>query len=131
MNSSRTWKITLGLIGLFALGSLFGAGVQTRWIGRAAIWRTGWMERWADRQFERRVDDLGLRPEQVAALAESRREMLADLRTLQQETARRAWDIVARQNQRIWQQLDETQRQEFLRLQRERRARSGGPSSSP
>jgi biopolymer transport protein ExbB/TolQ len=131
MNSSRIWKVTLGLIGLFILGSLFGAGVQTRWVGRAAAWRTGWMERWADRQFERRVDDLSLRPEQVAALAESRREMLADLRALQQETARRAWDIVARQNQRIWRELDETQRQEFLRLQRERRGRNGSTSPAP
>jgi hypothetical protein len=131
MNSSRILKITAGLIGLFILGGLFGASVQTRWAARAAAWRAGWMERWADRQFERRAVELELRPEQIAALQPARDAMLAELRDLQRETNRRAWEILARQNQRIWRELDETQRTEFQRLQRERRGRNGGAAPAP
>jgi hypothetical protein len=124
MNSSRILKISGGLIALFVLGSLFGAGVQWQWAAWDGAWRGGWMERWADRLFEKRVVELQLRPEQIATLASARDQMKAELRELQQETTRRAWQILARQNQRIWQQLDESQRQEFRKLQQERRARA-------
>ena len=124
MNTRRIVKIIAGLIALFVFGSLFGANLQQRrtaWFGPG---RGAWMERWADRMLEKRAAELSLRPEQIAVLQSSREQMQTELRELQQETARRAWEIVARQNQRIWQQLDEAQRSEFLRLQQERRARA-------
>ena len=124
MNTRRIAKIIAGLIALFVFGSLFGANLQQRRAAWFGLGRGAWMERWADRLFERRVAELSLRPEQVAALQPSREQMQSELRELQQETARRTWEIVTRQNQRIWQQLDEAQRAEFLRLQQERRVRA-------
>ena len=131
MNTRRIAKIIAGLIALFILGSLFGANLQQRRAAWFGLGRGAWMERWADRMFEKRAAELSLRPEQIAALQSSREQMQTELRELQQETARRAWEIIARQNQRIWQQLDETQRAEFLRLQQERRARATEWPKSP
>ena len=131
MNTRRIAKIISGLIALFVLGSLFGANLQQRRAAWFGLGRGAWMERWADRMLEKRAAELSLRPEQIAALQASREQMQTELRELQQETARRAWEIIARQNQRIWQQLDETQRAEFLRLQQERRARATEWPKSP
>src|SRR4051812_4437660 len=119
MNTLRTWKIIGGLVILFGLGGVSGATYTVHrggWAGHA-----GATEKWSERWFMQTADCLQGREGQMKMLRPMLDEMQRQLREVQTETTTRANAIVHQTGRRMWEVLDETQRERYRALEREQK----------
>ncbi len=120
MNRLRMWKIMGGLVVLFGLGSVCGAAYTVN--------RTGWKPRpgatdkWSERWFDQTAERLEVREEQLQALRPMLTEMQQQLRELQKETTTRADAIIRQSGRRMWEVLDEKQRERYRALEHEQKS---------
>jgi hypothetical protein len=141
MNSLRMWKIIGGLVALFALGGVCGAAYSVRhtgWVNRA-----GATDKWSERWFMETAEHLEVRDDQMKSLHPMLEEMQSQLRDLQKETTTRANAIIRQTGRRMWDVLDEKQRERYKALDRDQKlfrqaasestqpARSSPPPSKP
>lgn len=120
MNAARVWKITLGMILLFALGGVSGATFSAR---RATplVNRSRLTDAWAQRWFAQTSERLELRADQLGTLQPLLAQLQEQLRDLQKETAARATDIIKVNARQMWEVLDEPQRARYRALPREQK----------
>ena len=119
MTRLRMWKIIGGLVALFALGGVCGAAYSVRhtgWVNRA-----GATDKWSERWFMETADRLEVRDEQMKTLRPMLNEMQGQLRDLQKETTTRANSIVHQTGRRMWDVLDEKQRERYKALDRDQK----------
>ena len=130
MNRLRAWKIIGGLIVLFSLGGVCGAAYtahRSGWMSRAGV-----TDKWSERWFTETAEKLELRDEQVQTLHPMLEDMQQQLRDLQKETISRANTIVHQTGRRMWDVLDETQRERYRALDNDQKLfRKGAPDSAP
>jgi hypothetical protein len=92
---------------------------QTDRLSTKANWEEGWMERREREDIERPK----LTPEQIARSRPSYDQLLADIRKVREQTAHGIFRAVSAQGRTLSEQLTPEQRQEYLKLTEERRAR--------
>ncbi len=130
MNSLRLWKIIGGLVVLFGLGGVCGAAYTVHRAGWAH--RSGATDKWSERWFEQTAERLEVRDEQMKALRPMLAEMQQKLRDLQKETTTRADVIIRETGHRMWDVLDEAQRDRYRALEREQKSfRQAAAESAP
>lgn len=120
MKSARFWKITFGLVLLFALGGVSGATFSAR-RGENLLNRARLTDAWTQRWFEQTTQRLDLREDQRQTLEPMLAQLQLQLRDLQKETAARATDIIRNNARQMWEVLDETQRARYRALRREQK----------
>jgi hypothetical protein len=119
MNSLRIWKIIGGLVALFALGGVCGAAYSVRHTGWMS--RAGATDKWSERWFMETAERLEVRDEQMKTLRPMLDEMQTQLRDLQKETTERANTIIHQTGRRMWDVLDEKQRDRYKALDRDQK----------
>jgi hypothetical protein len=119
MNSLRVWKIIGGLAALFALGGVCGAAYSARHTGW--VNRVGATDKWSERWFMETADRLEVREDQMKTLRPMLNEMQVQLRDLQKETTARANTIIHQTGRRMWDVLDEKQRERYKALDRDQK----------
>lgn len=117
MSSLRVWKIIGGLVVLFSLGGVCGAAYTAH--------RTGWVthpaatDKWSERWFTQTAERLEVRDDQMKALRPMLDDMQLQLRDLQKETTSRANAVIRQTGKRMWDVLDEKQRERYRALDRD------------
>lgn len=118
MKSARFWKITFGLVLLFALGGVSGATFAAR--RGEHLWnRARLTDAWTQHWFKQTTKRLNLREDQRQTLEPMVAQMQQQLRDLQKETAARATQIIRTNARQMWEVLDETQRARYHALRRD------------
>jgi Spy/CpxP family protein refolding chaperone len=117
-----TPKIILSLAALFLLGGVCGYAFSNRQTERPAT-EAHWEERWMELRQREDVERLKLTPEQVGQARPAYEQLLADIRKVREQTARGIFRAVSTQGRTLAEQLTPEQRQEYLKLTEERRAR--------
>jgi hypothetical protein len=120
MKSVRFWKVTFGMILLFALGGVSGATFSARRT-ETPLNGSRLTDAWAQRWFELTSKRLELRDEQVQTLQPLLTILQQQLRDLQKETATRATEIIKTNAREMWSVLDETQRARYRSLPRDQK----------
>jgi hypothetical protein len=122
MTRPRIARIILSLAALFILGGVCGYAFANRPTERLAT-RTHWEEGWIELRVREDIVRLKLTPEQVAQSRPSYDQLLADIRKVREQTAHGIFRAVSAQGRALSEQLTPEQRQEYLKLTEERRAR--------
>jgi len=122
MTRPRTTRIILSLAALFLLGGVCGYAFANRQTERFTT-KANWEERWIELRVREDIVRLKLTPEQVAQARPSYDQLLADIRKVREQTAHGIFRAVSAQGRALSEQLTPEQRQEYLKLTEERRAR--------
>ena len=122
MTRPRTARIIVSLVALFLLGGVCGYAFANRQPERLAT-KAHWEERWIELRVREDIVRLKLTPEQVAQSRPSYDQLLADIRKVREQTAHGIFRAVSAQGRTLSEQLTPEQRQEYLKLTEERRAR--------
>jgi len=122
MTRSRTARIILSLAVLFLLGGVCGYAFANRQAERLAT-KAHWEERWIELRVREDIVRLKLTPEQVAQSRPSYDQLLADIRKVREQTAHGIFRAVSAQGRTLSEQLTPEQREEYVKLTEERRAR--------
>ena len=122
MTRPRAARITLFLAALFLLGGVCGYAFANRRTERFAT-KAHWEERWIELRVREDIVRLKLTPEQIAQSRASYDQLLADIRKVREQTAHGIFRAVSAQGHTLSEQLTPEQRQEYLKLTEERRAR--------
>ena len=115
-------QIVLSLAGLFFLGGVCGYAVSNRQTERFST-KANWEDRWTELRIREDIERLKLTPEQAAQARPSYDQLLADIRKVREQTAHGIFRAVSTQGRTLSEQLTPEQRQEYLKLTEERRAR--------
>jgi len=121
-------KVILCLFALFALGAASGVGIsKTAQTSRAA--QRAWSEQaWLERRYSEDVQRLNLGPEQQDALRAEYDGLASDMRTIREETAKKVRELFVKKGGDIYRSLTPAQREEYRKLNEERRARWKQPT---
>jgi Spy/CpxP family protein refolding chaperone len=122
MTRPGTTKVILSLAALFLLGGVCGYAVSNRQTERFST-KANWEERWMELRIREDIERLKLTPEQAAQARPSYDQLLADIRKVREQTARGIFRAVSTQGRTLSEQLTPEQREEYLKLTEERRAR--------
>jgi Spy/CpxP family protein refolding chaperone len=122
MKRSRIARIILSLAVLFLLGGVCGYAFASRHTERLAT-KAHWEEGWLELRVREDIARLKLTPEQIAQSRPSYDQLLADIRNVREQTARGIFRAVSAQGRTLSEQLTPEQREEYLKLTEERRAR--------
>ena len=117
-----TTKIILSLAALFLLGGVCGYAFSNRQTERPAA-KAHWEERWMELRQREDIERLKLTPEQVTQARPAYDQLLADIRRVREQTGRGIFRAVSTQGRTLSEQLTPEQREEYLKLTEERRAR--------
>ncbi len=116
-------KILICLITLFMLGAASGAGL-TRSVQTGPPKSPGWLESsWMEKRLGEDALRLNLSPEQKNAFRSQYSELAAELRGIREETAKKVRDSLQKRVPLLARELSEEQREEFRKMNEERRAR--------
>ena len=125
MNWKSVLKIVVCLTALFLLGSVCGYATSGRIATRPAYPRDSsqWAERWLQQRMAEDFARLGATPEQQEELRPIYNRLLTEFNAIQAESAQKVAASFKRHGRDIWMQLTPEQRDEFQKLNQERRAR--------
>ena len=124
----KNTKVIICLFALFALGTASGIGItKTTQPSRAA--QRAWSEQaWLERRYAEDVQRLNLTSEQQDALRGQYDGLASDMRTIREETAKKVRDLFVKKGTEIYRNLTPAQREEYRKLNDERRARWKQPT---
>ena len=121
-------KVIICLFALFALGAASGVGI-TRNVQPSRAAQRGWSEQaWLERRFAEDVQRLNLTPEQQDSLRGQYDGLASDMRGIREETAKKVRDLFVKKGTEIYRNLTPAQREEYGKLNHERRARWKQPA---
>lgn len=122
MKQKLILQIVFILIGLFFTGGVCGYAFSNRQTDRPAS-NANWEERWMELRQREDIERLKLTPEQIAQARPAYDQLLADIRRVREQTAHGIFRAVSAQGRTLSDQLTPEQREEYLKLTEERRAR--------
>ncbi len=124
----KNTKVIICLFALFVLGAASGIGItKTTQPARAA--QRAWSEQaWLERRFAEDARRLNLTPEQQDVLHGQYDGLASDMRTIREETAKKVRDLFVKNGTEIYRSLTPVQREEYRKLNDERRARWKQPA---
>ncbi len=124
----KNTKVIICLFALFAFGAASGIGI-TRSVQPSRAAQRAWSEQaWLERRFAEDVQRLNLTPEQQEVLRGQYDGLASDMRTIREETAKKVRDLFVKKGIEIYRNLTPAQREEYRRLNDERRARWKQPT---
>jgi hypothetical protein len=122
-------KIIICLIALFALGAASGIGI-TRAVQPSAAPQHAWAEQpWIERRYAEEVQRLNLTPTQQESLRSHYDGIASGMREIRDDTARQVRDLFTKKSAEVWKMLTPAQREDYRKLNEERRARNKKPTS--
>jgi hypothetical protein len=123
-------KVIVCLFVLFALGAASGVGITKTVQPSRAAKRTTWSEQaWLDRRYQEECRRLNLTPEQQEAMRVRYDELAAGMREVREETAKKIGDLFVKKAAEDRKSFTPEQREEYRKLNEERRARYKKPTS--
>jgi Spy/CpxP family protein refolding chaperone len=124
----KNTKIIVCLLTLFVLGAASGVGLtKTTHPPRPA--QRVWSEQaWLERRFAEDVQRLKLTPEQQDSLRGQYDGLASDMRAIREETAMKVRELFVKKGTEIYRTLTPAQREEYSKLNQERRARWKQPA---
>lgn len=124
----KNTKVIICLFALFALGAASGVGIsKTTQPSRAA--QRAWSEHaWLERRYAEDCQRLALKPEQQDALRVEYDGLASGLREIREETAKKVRELFVKKGGDIYRSLTPAQREEYRKLNEERRARWKQPT---
>ncbi|RFC41655.1 MAG: hypothetical protein DVB23_003365 [Verrucomicrobia bacterium] len=129
MNSKSILRIVACLTALFLLGGVCGYATSGRLDPRPSYPRsTQWAERWMEQRMVEDFQRIGATPEQQDELRPIYGRLLAEFNAIQEESAQKVSDSFKRHGRDVWMKLTPEQREEFQKVNQERRNRA--PKSS-
>jgi len=124
----RNTKVIICLFALFAFGAASGIGI-TRSVQPSRAAQRAWSEQaWLERRFAEDVQRLNLTPEQQDVLRGQYDGLASDMRTIREETTKKVRDLFVKKGTEIYRNLTPAQREEYRKLNDERRARWKQPT---
>jgi Spy/CpxP family protein refolding chaperone len=114
-------KAMLAMAGIFAAGAVAGTAAGVAWAKHSQTRLSA--QEFVDRQLKRRVDQLGLSPEQVDQIKPIMKEHEELLRTIRRRSFAEMGQVFRDMNARIEGELTPEQRERFLAIQVEERER--------
>ncbi len=124
----RNTKIIICLLALFVLGAASGVGL-TKNTQTPRTAQHAWSEQaWLERRFAEDCQRLNLTPEQQEKFRGTYDELASDMRAIREETAKKVRDLFVKKGTEIYRNLTPAQREEYGKLNQERRARWKQPT---
>lgn len=124
----KNTKVIICLFALFAFGAASGVGI-TRSVQPSRATQRAWSEQaWLERRFAEDVQRLNLTPEQQDVLRGQYDGLASDMRTIREETTKKVRDLFVKKGTEIYRTLTPAQREEYRKLNDERRARWKQPA---
>lgn len=116
-------KVSLCLVGLFACGAASGIGLSgSRFFAKGGMLGHGDF-RWLERRYDEDCRRLNLNAQQQDALRSQYDDIAAEMGEIREETIRRVRELFVQKGTEFWQVLTPGQREEFQKLNEERRTR--------
>ncbi len=116
-------KVSLCLLGLFVCGVASGIGVSSSsFFAKGGMMGSGDL-RWLERRYDEDCRRLNLNPQQQDALRSQYDDIAAEMGEIREETIRRVRELFVQKGTEFWHALTPGQREEFQKLNEERRAR--------
>lgn len=124
----KNTKIILCLFALFTLGAASGVGI-TRTVQPSRAQQRAWSEQaWLERRYAEDVRRLEATPEQQEMLREQYDLLVSDVQAIRDDTAKRIREAFGKRGSEIYRKLTPAQREEYRKLNEERRARWKQPT---
>jgi len=124
----KNTKIILCLFALFVFGAASGIGI-TRSVQPSRATERKWSDQtWLERRFAEDVQRLNLTPEQQDVLRGQYDGLASDMRNIREETAKKVRDLFVKKGTEVYRSLTPAQREEYRKLNEERRARWKQPA---
>jgi Spy/CpxP family protein refolding chaperone len=124
----KNLKVIICLFALFSLGAASGIGITRKATPSWSTLKT-WSEgAWLEKRYAEDVQRLNLTPEQQEALRGQYDLLASDMRVVREETAKKLRDVFAKRGTEIHRSLTPAQREEYRKLNEERRARWKQPT---
>lgn len=124
----KNTKVIICLFALFTLGAASGIGI-TRNVQPSRAQQRAWSEQaWLERRYAEDVQRLNLTPEQQDAFRGQYDELTSDLRAIREETAKKVREAFVKRGTALYRNLTPAQREEYRKLNEERRARWKQPT---
>ncbi len=124
----KNTKVIICLFALFAFGAASGIGI-TRSVQPSRAAQRAWSEQaWLERRFAEDCQRLNLTPEQQDVLRGQYDGLASDMRSIREETTKKVRDLFVKKGTEIYRNLTPAQREEYRRLNDERRARWKQPT---
>ena len=124
----KNTKVIICLLALFLLGAVSGVGLTKTTPTPRPVQR-GWSERaWLERRFTEDVQRLKLTPEQQDFLRVQYDGLASDMRAIREDTAVKVRELFVKRGAEIYRTLTPVQREEYSKLNQERRARWKQPA---
>ncbi len=121
-------KVIICLFALFAFGAASGIGI-TRSVQPSRAAQRAWSEQaWLERRFAEDCQRLNLTPEQQDVLRGQYDGLASDMRSIREETTKKVRDLFVKKGTEIYRNLTPAQREEYRKLNDERRARWKQPA---
>ena len=124
----KNTKVIICLFALFALGAASGVGISKTTRPLRAAQRAWSEQAWLERRYSEDVQRLNLAPEQQEALRVQYDGLASDMRAIREETAKEVRELFAKKGGEIHRSLTPAQREEYRKLNEERRARWRQPT---
>jgi len=119
----KNTKIIICLLALFVLGAASGVGL-TKTTQPPRLAQRAWSEQaWLERRFAEDVQRLNLTPEQQESVRGQYDLLASDMRAIREDTAKKVRDLFVKTGTEIYRNLTPAQREEYGKLNQERRAR--------
>lgn len=116
-------KVIVCLFALFALGAASGIGITKSTQPSRAMQRAWSEQAWLERRYAEDCRRLHLTSEQQDTLRTQYDELASDMRTIREETTKKVRDAFIKRGGEIYRGLTPAQREEYRKLNEERRAR--------
>lgn len=124
----KNTKIIFCLFALFTLGAASGVGI-TRTVQPSRAQQRAWSEQaWLERRYAEDVRRLEATPEQQEMLREQYDLLVSDVQAIRDDTAKRIREAFGKRGADIYRKLTPAQREEYRKLNEERRARWKQPT---
>ena len=119
----KNTKVIICLFALFAFGAASGIGISRSVQPSRAAQRTWSEQAWLERRFAEDVQRLNLTPELQDVLRGQYDGLASDMRSIREETTKKVRDLFVKKGTEIYRNLTPAQREEYRKLNDERRAR--------
>jgi Spy/CpxP family protein refolding chaperone len=124
----KNTKVIICLFALFAFGAASGIGITKSVQPSRAVQRAWSEQAWLERRYAEDVRRLNLTPEQQDALRVQYDGIASGMREIREETAKKVRELFAKKGTEVWKSLTPAQREEYRKLNEERRARWKQPT---